>query len=304
VVVLVGALALAPTTGAQEPLPGGRALVAEVSLTPTTHLFGDSVVARVDLVVDPREFDPGRLRAAVRFGPYEAVGGIREGRRRSGGLVHVRYEATLRCLHVGCLAPREQTTLGAQEEGRAERHTIALPPVEVLHREGNGRETILLVEHFPSVQVVSRINTAATSTRGRAFGASLAPPQPTYRVRPELLAALALAAAALLALLPAGLLGRALHDRWAAGRRWRPLPPLERALTLVDWTARREDGAEDRRKALESLAVVLDDRGERELAAAARRAAWASAAPDGGRAGELGAEARRNLGGGARDRTA
>ncbi len=291
------ALVLAPAGAAQEPLPGGRALVAEASLSPTTHLFGDRVVARVDLVVDPREFDPGRLRAGIRFGPYEAVGGIREARRRSGGLVHVRYEATLRCLHVGCLAPREQTALGAQEEGRAERHTIALPPVEVLYREANGRETLLLVDHFPSLQVLSRINTAVATSRGGAFAASLAPPPPTYRARAELLAALALAAAALLALLPATLLGRALRERWAGRRRWRPLPPLERALTLVDWTARREDGADDRRKALESLAVVLDERGERGLAAAARGAAWAAEPPARERVGELGAQARELNGG-------
>jgi hypothetical protein len=304
VVVCAAALVLAPAGAAQDRLPGGRALAAAVSLSPATHLFGDSVAARVDLVVDPREFDPRRLRAGIRFAPYEAVGGIREERRRSGGLVHVRYEATLRCLHVGCLAPREQTTLGAQEEGRAERHTITLPPVEVLYRDPGGVETILLVEHFPPVQVVSRINTALPTGRGGAFAASLAPPPPTYRARPELLAAAALGAAGLLALFPALLLGRALRRRWAARRRHRPLPPLERALALVAWTARRDDGADDRRKALEALAVVLDGRGERQLAVAARGAAWAAEPPAGADAGELGAQARQKLDGGARGRTA
>ena len=86
-------------------------------MTPSTHLFGDAIVARVDVVFDPAEFDPDRLRVRLRFEPYEAVGGIRETRRRSGRLVHVRYEAALRCLHVGCLAPRTETILGGQEEG-------------------------------------------------------------------------------------------------------------------------------------------------------------------------------------------
>jgi hypothetical protein len=297
------ALLAAAPAATQEPLPDGRALTAQASVSPSTHLFGDSVVARLDLVLDPREFDPERLRAGLRFAPYEAVGGVREERRRAGRLVHVRYEATLRCLHVGCLAPRAETALGAQEEGRAERHTITLPPAEIVHRAVGGRQTVLLVRHFPALQVVSRINTAR-STGGGAFVAGLEPPAPTYRLRPDVLAALALAAAFLLALLPAAHLWRALRRRWAAARRWRPLPPLERALTLVDWSVRRDDGDEDRRKALESLAAVLDQRGEPGLAAAARGAAWAEEPPLPERAGALGSEARRTLGGGANGRPA
>ena len=299
-VVAAAALALAPGAHAAQGLPGGRALAVEASLSPNTHLFGDAVVARVDLVADAREFDPGRLRAALRFAPYSPSGGIRQEQRRAGGLVHIRYEATLRCLHAGCLAPREQTALGAQEEGRAERHTVRLPPVNVLYRGADGLETILLTEHFPPVQVVSRINTSAAG----ASIASLAPPPPGYRMRPERLAVLALAAAALLGLYPATLLARALRRRWVEARRWRPLPPLERALALVDWSARRGDAFDERRKALESLAVVLDGHGERELAAAARRAAWGAEPPPGERTGELGAQARASLNGGARGRSA
>jgi hypothetical protein len=298
-VVAALALTLAGPAAAQAPLPGGRALTAEVSVSPSTHLFGDTIVATVDVVADPREFDPERLRVSLRFRPYEPVGGVREERRRTGALVHIRYRASLRCLHVGCLAPRAQTALGGQEEGRAERHTIPLPPVEVLYRGADGHETILLTRHFQPVQVVSRINTASTGQEARrgAFTASLAPPEPTYRLSPDALAALALGAAALLALFPAALLGRALRRRWEATRRWQPLSPLERALTLVDWSARREDGAEERRKALEALAAVLDERGERELAAAARRAAWAAEAPPHERTAALGAEARAAVGG-------
>lgn len=297
-VAVIGVLLAAPAAAAQERLPGGRALVAEASLSPSTHLFGDAVVARVDVVVDPREFDPARLRVPLRFGPYRPAGGVRVERRESGGLVHVRYEATLRCLHVGCLAPRAQTPLGGQEEGRGERHTIALPPVEVLHGD-----EILLVRHFPAVQVVSRLNTAPDQGQ-RGYAASLEPPAPTYRARPGLLAALALAAALLLTLFPAALVLRALHARWLAARAWRPLTAHERALVLVDWTARREDGDVDRRKALEALAVVLDRRGERGLAARARGVAWTEQPPPGARAEELGTEARRALNGGGDGRLA
>ena len=165
----VAALALAAPAVAQ--LPGGRALTADVSLSPSTHLFGDTIIATVDLVADPREFDPDRLRVALRFRPYEPVGGIREERRRAGGLVHVRYRATLRCLHVGCLAAPERSahsaSAGRQEDVAAERRTIPLPPVEILYRGSDGRESILLRRHFPPVQVVSRINTAGTGQEPR-----------------------------------------------------------------------------------------------------------------------------------------
>lgn len=307
-VVATLSLVLAPAAVAAEgPLPGGRAIVATASVSPSTHLFGDSVRARLDVVVDPREFDPARLDVRFRFAPYEAVGGIQEERREVGRLVHVRYEATLRCLHAACLAPRLQSTLGGQEEGRGERHTIRLPPA-VISYDGS----VLLTRRLPAVQVVSRINTAQASALAPdarpgsqgAFAASVEPPEPTYRIRPRVLAGVALALAGLLALFPLALAWRLVHARWRAARRWRPLSPLERALALVDWTARREDGDEDRRKALEALAVVLEQRGARPLAETARALAWDEEPPPRERAGQLGSEARRELDGGARGRPA
>ncbi|MBA2461737.1 MAG: hypothetical protein H0V45_08250, partial [Actinobacteria bacterium] len=187
----------------EEPLPGGRGLVAAASLAPSTHLFGDSVVARFDVVLDPEQFDSDRLEVRLRFAPYEPVGSVEETRREVGRLVHLRYEATLRCLHIGCIAPRFQSALGAQEEGRAERHAIRLPPADILYEENDGSTPVLLSKRFPIVEVVSRINTArlealdpdARPGSEGAFVASLEPPDRTYRARPALLAALALGAA-------------------------------------------------------------------------------------------------------------
>lgn len=307
-VVATLSLLVAPAaTAAESPLPGGRAIVATTLVSPSTHLFGDTVRARLDVVVDPREFDPERLRVRLRFAPYEAVGGIAEWRNEVGRLLHLRYEATLRCLHVACLAPRLQSTLGAQEEGRGERHTIRLAPAVIGY---SGR--VLLTRRFPAVQVVSRINTAQASALAPdarpgsegAFAASVEPPEPTYRIRPRLLAGVALALACLLVLFPLTLAGRFVHARWRAKRGWRPLSPLERALTLVDWTAGREDGAEERRKALEALAVVLEQRGARPLAETARALAWDEEPPPRERTGEVGSQARHALDGGARGRPA
>ena len=300
-------LAASPATASETPLPGGRAIVASASVSPPTHLFGDSVRARLDVVVDPREFDPDELAVRLRFGPYEAVGGVRKDSREVGRLVHVRYETTLRCLHAGCLAPRLQSILGAQEEGRGERHTIRLPAAVIRYRGA-----VLLTRPFPAVQIVSRINTAQASSLAPdarpgsqgAFAATLEPPEPTYRVAPRVLAGAALGLAGLLALFPLALAWRLARARWRATRRRRQLSPLERALALVEWTARREDGDDDRRKALEALAVVLEERGARPLAETARAVAWDEEPPPRERAGELGSEARRALDGGVHGRPA
>ena len=306
---LLALLLLAPAAAAQErpqeePLPGGRGLVATASLSPSTHLFADPVVARFDVVLDPEQFEADRLEVRLRFTPYEPVGGVLTTRREVGRLVHLRYEAELRCLHIGCIAPRFRTALGAQEEGRAERYGIRLPSIDIVYEEDDGSTPVLLSKRFPIIEVVSRINTARLdglepdSRPGSegAFVASLEPPDRTYRARPALLAGIALGAAFLLALFPAVLLGRAVVARWRAVRRRGPLSQLERALLLVDWTARRDD-PEERRKALEALAVVLEHGGVEPLAESTRELAWAEPSPAGKEAGEAGDQARRTLAG-------
>lgn len=308
--VLLAALPLVPSAAAADPLPGGRAIVATTSLTPDTHLFAEPVVARLDVVVDPRLVDPDRIRVRLRFAPYELVGPIEERRRTVGDLVQLRYVATLRCLHVGCIAKREATILGEQEAGRAERASFEFPPAEI--RQG---KQFLLRRRFPVVEVVSRINTAQAEgagqpfdERGRFFAsrgqyvASGEPPAPTYRLAPTALAAVALGAAFVLFLFPAALVGRALHARWIAARRPPPLSPLERALALIAWTGRQEDGEPDRRKALEVLALVLEHGGAKPLAEAARELAWADEAPQRDRADELAVRARDTLTGGGNGR--
>jgi hypothetical protein len=303
--VVRGAAALAFLAGlvlpgpasAQDALPGGRAIVATAAIAPDTHLFAEPVTARVDLVLDPAQLDPDRIRVRMRLAPYKLIGPVRETRRDVNDLVHVRYTATIRCLEVECLAPRFETVLGEQEAGRAERHTYRFPPAEI-HYEEDGREQLLFRRGFPALQVVSRLNTAQLDAADQpgatrsAYTASLEPPEPTYRMSPERIAAVALAAAALLFLFPAVLTGRFLLRRWRATRRPRELSPLERALVLVEWTGRQADGEHDRRKALEALADALEREGASPLAEAARTFAWGEESPGRERAHELAAEAR------------
>jgi hypothetical protein len=296
-VFLAGLLVAGPAS-AQDALPGGRAIVATAAIVPDTHLFAEPVAAYVDLVLDPAQLDPERIRVRMRLAPYKLVGPIKETRRDVDDLVHVRYTATVRCLEVECLAPRFETVLGEQEAGRAERHTYRFPPAEIHYEEDDGREQLLFRRGFPALQVVSRLNTAqldATDQPGAtrsAYTASLEPPEVTYRMSPERIAGLAFAAALLLFLFPAALAGRVLYGRWRATRRPRELTPLERALVLVEWTGRRADGEHERRKALEALADALEREGARPLAEAARTFAWGEESPGRERAHELATEAR------------
>jgi hypothetical protein len=64
------------------------------------------------------------------------------------------------------------------------------------------------------------------------------------------------------------------------------LPPLERALRLVEWARERQNGVE-RRKALEALAVELDVSGRAALAENTRALAWSSASPSPAASDEL-----------------
>lgn len=302
-------LLLAPATG-RAALPDGRAIAVVTSLSQDVHLFAEPVVARVLVIVDSKEFAPERVRVVTNFGPYEIVGRVERTRRTIGDVVEMRYAATLRCLVAACVAPRYATVLGEQESGRPERYTYRFRPAEILYERPSGRAELLLQRPFPALEVVSRINTAqveavdpldesglADPARASSYTASLEPPSPTYRISPQALAGIAFALAGVLLVFPAWLTGRVVVARWGAVRRPRQLSPADRALLLVEWASRIQDGDADRRRALEALADVLEQKGEGRLADTARTQAWATDAPDPTRSKELAREARSVLGG-------
>lgn len=304
-VLVVGALVLPAAVQAQ--LPGGRAIAVTTTIAPDVHLFAEPVTASTRVIVDPREYDPDRIDVRVRFAPYELLRSLERSRREVGDLVELRYTATLRCLDLACLAPRFQTVLGEQEGGRPERYTFRFAPAEVLYRKGDGSVELVVQRPFPALEVVSRINAtqlAAADQLGleaaptSEYIASLAPPPPTYRISPRALAAGALVLAAVLLLFPVSLAVSFVRARWRARRRPRRLSPGERALLLVEWAGRQADGEQDRRRALEALADVLERSGAEPLAESTRTFAWAEEAPDRRRAAELAGEARSVLGGG------
>jgi hypothetical protein len=306
--IALGAGFTAATVSAQ--LPDGRGVAVSTSLGPDVHLFAEPVEARVRVIVDSTQFDPDRLAVKTSFAPYELVGEMRHSRRTIGDVVELEYAATVRCLQADCLAERYRTALGEQESGRPERFTFRFAPAEVLYERADGRTQLLVQRPFPALEVVSRVNTAQLQavdpladpalvdpSLASAYTATIDPPALTYRVKPRTFALVAFAVAVCLLLIPAWLVGRALLTRWREARPHRELSPVDRALLLVEWANQQEDGTEDRRRALEALADVLEGEGVEPLASVTRTSAWVEEVPDRTRARELASDARAVLGG-------
>jgi hypothetical protein len=250
------------------------------------------VTARVDVLVDRERFDPERVTVTSNFEPYERDGEIRRTRRDQGRYTHLRFEYTLRCLVYACLpevggGPPEAQPGGLPPPlpnlggGFGERKTVNLPAASIVYDDPEkGKQPVTNVS-WPVAQIVSRLNFGDTEVTGIGFPfeASITPlSEPTYRVSPNVLAAGLIGFALLLLALPVALIVRALRREDEAAEEPEPeLSPLEKALRLVEWS--RGEGLEERREALEALALELDDP-EPALARESRRIAWTPPEPD------------------------
>jgi hypothetical protein len=283
-VAVLAALALLPAAcagGADEASgpPPGRPVSTKTSLTPSTHLFAEPVVARLDVVVDGDALDPDQVEVETDFEPYEVLA-EKQARETFGRLTRLRYEFTLRCLLIACIPEVLESAAGEAETGRGERTTIRLAAAKIAYDDPDSDPRAVRNAAWPPLESVSRITASDVPSFGFVFKTSVTPlAEATYRIPPPLLAAgLLLGALALLAL-PAWLV-----FGWMRRRRPPPpveepeLSPLERALLLVEWAKGRENGAE-RREALEVLAVELEAVERAGLAESARRLAWSPASP-------------------------
>jgi len=222
----------------------------QASLSPRTHLFGQPVTATLQV--------PAGSVFQARFTPYRVVE-----RRITRSGPNVRYAFTLLCLSSACAG-----AAGAETE-------LQLPPLRVRLPSGK-----TLAGYWPPLREASRLapgDLAHPVPRGNAT-------VPEHGSSKRLLGA-GLAAGAGVALLGAGLLGAL----WLAPRRLAlPLPrrnghaglsELDYALVVTGLAA--GGGPDDRRAALESLAVALEQLGREELASQARTMAWSPSAPRG-----------------------
>ena len=292
-VVVVGVVAgvLVSSSGGHAAAPPS-AIQARSAILPGVVLFGDTLTARLDVVIDRSKVDPGSVRVHAGFAPWQAAAPPKQVRRDgSASSTYIGKTYVLRCLQADCTAQND-TFVEDFDKAR----------VTYVTRDGTHR---VLQVKWPQLVVDSRYAQKTLSAQGAPVApwkaALFSLPPATYSISPTLLFALLLTGGLVLLFATGGLVYLA----------WRPaavqatpappppprapvLPPLERALLLLE-LSEREDGAGDQRRALERVADELARRGELELARKARALAWSEQAPGTEQTMEFAASARSKV---------
>ena len=243
-------------------LPDVKGVEVRAALPERGVRFGDSVPARLDVLVPRRLVDPATVRLDASFSPYGPVGRARVERIDDDATTLLRYRFLLECLRPECLPERDGSP-------------FVLPTglVSFLGPQGPpGR----VVVSWPPLAVDSQLDPLELSQLSWRDGAK-PPPVFGYRIDPHTLAVLLALAAFASAYGAATLLvprmAAAFPERGAEDGR----SLLERAIAAVRSAARSDDTAE-RRRSLDLLARELGA-GRRGEAPAARRLAWSRGAP-------------------------
>ena len=254
-------------------------------LTPDVHLFGEPVVAHVDVIVDREQIDPDAVRVKTDFKPYATVGETTVEQEEIGQFTHLRYSTTLRCLEVDCI-PRtlkgdvtiSQTPdlpLFPENQQRDEKRKYEFPAA-IVTAEGEPEDRTLGRVVWPPLRSVSRINWYDSSVVGQGFPFVVDGDARSRAELPHLADRVGYRAPRArdrAACTSRGLPRPALSgSSRAVDRAQKPsLSPLERALGLVEWASRRPS-VDERREALEALAYELDAEEARPPTGRARRA--------------------------------
>ena len=298
------ALAAAGCGGdAEKPLiAASKTAVVRGELRPSVHLFGEPVVAQVDVIVNHAKVDPDDVRLVTNFEPYEQVGETREERKDIGDYTVIRYRTTLNCLNHNCIPPTAagETTVSQLPglppsmagQQRDEKIKFEFPPA-LLVAEAEPKDRTLGRVVWSPLRSLSRINWYDSRVVGPGFPfvSTVTPlPEPAYRVSPLLLGLALLSLAFALVAVPLGLLWRSWRRRAAPMATTPSLSPLEHALRLVEWASGRPS-VDARREALEALAYELD---ADERAARVREKGWSPPTPQPEEMTELVASIREN----------
>lgn len=259
---LVGLLWLAADEAATSARPSDVVGVS-ASVEPGVHVFGEPLVARVDVVVDGSAVDVDSVRLEPDFTPYEAAGGSRVERSTSGDVGLVEFTYPLRCLREGC-------------DASGARGLVQLPTGRVVYRFKAGSGTSFAALDWPPFEVASRVSDGDVELiRWRAAEATL--PVVGARLDPFVLVALLVGAAVALSVLAVWLARRLWLEPKVASDAGGPAlarpAPLQQALVLARDASRNGDLAR-RRRALERVAVELGAVDRPELAEEARALAW------------------------------
>lgn len=250
--------------GADEELslPPGQSFAVATSITPRTAAFGDPLTAKLRILVDRGRIDPDTIRVLARFQPWRDRTTIE--RVDAGDLTALTYTIELHCLTLSCVNfereynPQLTGARITSDGGRVVE--VAWPDVSIGTR-------------VPPREFVPENTGEEAQDWPPKWRATVGLPEPSYRVSPTLLTWLLGGLGALLVggSLAAGVLllrrGRLVRDREVAA--------LDRALELL----RRARTDEERRAALEALAVALETELDPQLAEPARALAWSESRP-------------------------
>lgn len=259
----------------QLSLPKGQSFAVTTSVTPRTAAFGDPLTARLRILVDRDRIDPDSIRVLTRFSPWRDRTAVE--RIDAGNMTALVYTTELHCLTLSCVSfEREYAPnfFGARitsDRGRV--YEFDWPSVSIGTR-------------VPTLGFVPDDAGEEAAEWPPKWRATVSLPEPSYHVSPVLLTWLLTGLGVLLlgASSVAGMLllrrGRLVRDREIA--------PLDCALDLL--RSARTD--EERRAALEALALALDTDFDPELAQPARALAWSQSRPSETAAEELAELAR------------
>ena len=297
VAAVAGGLAVVLATwdrgGAQEePVARGNDPIAATGVfAPRAVLFGDTVTATVDVVVDKTVVDAGDVEVKADFGTWTPVAEPRSTREDSGDTAYLRTTYVLRCLTRLCVPARDteeiefdpaEVSYGAVVGEGARRLTV----------DADGRCSSCIrapASARTSVATFSRHRGVPTSSRSRCSR--------TGSRRVSSLALLVVGGIALFAL--AGVLVyRAIPDRKPPPEpEPEPVPVatlLEQALAFLEAPA-SANGAPERRRALELVADEVESWGDTALATTARSLAWSEHAPESDTTKAFAAELRNRM---------
>lgn len=259
-------------------LPPGQAFAATATLSPTTSAFGDELTASVRVLLDRNRIDPESIKVLARFSPYRERTTVE--RVDSGNLTALVFRYRLHCLTLACVPPEGVDGTLRSDFWEARITSDDGPVVSV---------------RFPAARMVARVEREEftpedaddVDTWPPRWRATVGVPDADPAAAPW---ALALALGGLGLLLVAGsAAGAAVLLRGGRLFRAPETDPLERALELLR-LARDE---QERRRALEALALALEQERGAELSQPARALAWSPPAPREEDAAELASLARR-----------
>ena len=291
VVALVVLLAAVVLTRGGDDAPSAQRdpITAAARLSPRVVLFGDTLTATVDVVVDRTAIDPDGVEVRWSDDAWKPVGTPERTRRDTGSTGYIRTTYVLRCLAQPCVPVRETEDV----QFDAARVSYVAPV-------GGGTRRLTVDAVWPPLVVHSRLagpdenRRDALASPWRADMVSL--PAVSYRASPGLVLALLLLAGVLLVAAAAVILYRLLPEREPPPE---PEPEpvasaLEQALALLE-APTTANGDQDRRRALELVAEEVERWGDDDLALSARTLAWSESTPEGDEARALAVRLRGHL---------